>query len=225
MTTRFWAWSVPYLSRLKLVIDFLNNHQFVSLIDIGCGDGKLINVIQKHFSHAYLCGVDYSDRSIQFARCLNYVNDRIRFDVCDLTTHLEPIETYDVGTIIEVLEHIPLDTVDIFLQNAISFIRPGGYLLLTVPSKNIQVLKKHYQHFSIKQLEEIFENHPVKIINVEFIDSGGLIMGILHRLLGNSIFILNSQRLVNLFFQYYVRFHLHVNKTNGRGIFLVAQKR
>lgn len=225
VTTRFWPWTIPYLGRIKLVMDFLNNHTFLSLVDIGCGDGKLINVVQKHFGHAILCGVDYSDKSIQIARCLNYTSDKVRFDVHDLTERSEVTGAFDVATMVEVLEHIPVDELDIFLQNSLAFIRPRGHLLLTVPSDNIPVSKKHYQHFSVKQLAEILENHQIDIMSAEFIDSGGLIMGIFHRLLRNSVFILNSQRLVNAIFRYYVKCHLHANETRGRGIFLVAQKR
>jgi len=225
VTTKFWPWTVPYLGRLKLVMDFLSNHQFLSLIDIGCGDGKLINVARSHFSHAILCGADYSDRSIQLAKCLNDTNEKVRFYVHDFTKPSKPRETFDVATMIEVMEHIPSDELNVFLQNSLAFIRPRGHLLFTVPSDNIPVSKKHYQHFNVKQIAEILENQPIDIISVEFIDSSGLIMGIFNRLMRNSVFILNSQRLVNAVFRYYVKYHLHAIETRGKGIFLVAQKR
>ena len=45
--------------------------KFDSIIDIGCGDGKVTREIKASFPMKEVIGVDYSEKSLQFARAFS----------------------------------------------------------------------------------------------------------------------------------------------------------
>src|SRR5512135_225184 len=78
---RYWSWGFRYLGGIQLVLDQLENTQFSSLIDIGCGDGRLLREIASHYGEKHLLGIDASTRAIQLAQALN---PGVRYQTIDL---------------------------------------------------------------------------------------------------------------------------------------------
>src|SRR5438552_7873234 len=66
--SRHLFWGHAYASYVEKVLQLLSKQPFESLIDIGCGDGKLLLEISKRFRGKRLVGTDMSERALAFAR-------------------------------------------------------------------------------------------------------------------------------------------------------------
>lgn len=132
---------VPVMSRYELVRDRLGDVSGMAILDAGCGDGRFC--YEWRDSGARLVGVDYSERAIAFARAFVPEAEFHCADVSEMGAH----GPFDRAVLIETLEHVPPDEVSGFLRSIANVLRPGGKLIVTVPSKNRPVGRKHYQHF------------------------------------------------------------------------------
>jgi hypothetical protein len=85
-----------------------------SMIDIGCGDGRLSREIKRSFPECTVTGIDYSKRAINLAMAMNQDMPEINFIAQDIIN--ERInQKHDVAILMEVYEHIPLDQTNEFL--------------------------------------------------------------------------------------------------------------
>jgi SAM-dependent methyltransferase len=219
----YWSWGYHYLGALEYLIGILNEERFESLIDVGCGDGRLLRDIGREFSPKKLLGVDYSKRAIDLARALNPGLDYMHADICSDESQLK---SFDVVTLVEVLEHIPLDSVSDFVSAFAGLNRPGGRLLLTVPHKNKQLQEKHFQHFDSVTLRKTLEPY-YEIERLIYFDrlSRFLRHGI-YPFLENRLFILNNRFLLDLFFSMYRKyFFLCCEEKCGRLCVIGRRKR
>lgn len=166
--TRHWSFAPSYLAALGLVKDLIlrfaasdAESQAWKHIDIGCGDGALLFHISRdqRFQKAIeLYGIDYDPRALEWARQFNDRAVILEQDIADLGA-----ETYDSASLVEVAEHIPHDVLPSFLTHAASALKRGGRLVVTVPSVEKPVQKKHYQHFSF----DLIQNYASDIFDVE----------------------------------------------------------
>jgi SAM-dependent methyltransferase len=98
-----------------------------SVLEIGCGTGNVLRVLEKICSQGTVIGLDQSTEGLAFARrrtsCTLLEGDAraMSFDV-----------KFDLAGLFDVLEHLP-DDVQV-LRDIRSLLRPGGALLLTVPA-------------------------------------------------------------------------------------------
>jgi len=141
------------------------------LLDAGCGDGRLCYELAQ--GGWDVVGIDYSERAIAFAKAFS---PTVKFIVGDLAKY-QPEKQFDVVTCVEVIEHI----IPIELPNVIMHIsrclKNDGTLILTVPSINISVTSKHYQHFSPDELAQVLSPY-FEITQI----SGHLRMGLKRKL-------------------------------------------
>lgn len=151
--TSFWSWGMRYMGGLELVLSELKKLQFVSLLDVGCGDGRFLPEVAARFPGSELLGIDYSQRAIAFAKAFNPTIDYCCLDITTNTLERQ----FDAVTMVEVLEHIPPDMIPDFLQTVAGHMAPGGKLILTVPHANKRVQDKHYQHFTSTSLHQALE--------------------------------------------------------------------
>ncbi|NQW15880.1 MAG: class I SAM-dependent methyltransferase [Chloroflexi bacterium] len=103
-----WAFGYQYMAAAEFIIERLRELEFESLLDVGCGDGRLIREISSTFPDRRIVGIDYSQRAIAIARSMNPDLDYRIGSIAERSVQDE-LGTYDAISLIEVLEHIPLD--------------------------------------------------------------------------------------------------------------------
>jgi len=97
---QYWSWGFRYMGGLQIVIDQLKDRQFESLVDVGCGDGRLLKELTLLYPEKRLLGVDYSQRAILLAQALNPSLD---YDVVDIIEN-PLLERFDVVTLVTLLQ-------------------------------------------------------------------------------------------------------------------------
>lgn len=144
-TGRALYWGLEYYAYLMRVLHELTQFTWQSLLEVGCGDGKFIKEAVAAFPDHKITGIDYSERAILFAKAFNYENgaELSCGDVAELK------QTFDVVVLIETLEHIPDGEISGFVRALSARLIPQGTLIVTVPTINTPLHKKHYRHYDI----------------------------------------------------------------------------
>jgi len=191
-----------YLAGIELLLSEIEKLEFSSLLDVGCGDGRFLFEVEKRFQNKKLLGADYSERAIGLARALS---SKVRY-VCSDITAGDISERFDVVTMVEVLEHIPLGSVDNFLDAVAKSLAPSGTLILTVPHRNKRLSEKHFQHFTVQSIGEILSPR-FRISKVFPFDHNSRLTYWLTKLLGygGSNYIISNRRLNNLLYRRILR--------------------
>lgn len=120
------------LPRVKTVIGFLRGIQPESLLDVGSGRGVFLFPFIREFPWVPVTSLDILDKRVTL---LNAIHDggmenltSLKASICDWDA---PEKSFDVVTLLEVLEHIP--DVRAAVKNAERLAR--RYVVVTVPSK------------------------------------------------------------------------------------------
>lgn len=218
----YWPWGLHYLGGTELVLSILKEEPFESLADIGCGDGRFLREVNTLFPQKKLTGIDYSSRAINLAKAMN---PSLNYKCLNINSKRTLNQTFDVLTLVEVLEHIPVESVNDFVHSLSDCQKSGGRLILTVPHKNKRTLTKHYQHFDSASLIKVVEP-CYKLERIVFIDKITRICSrLISCLLGNSFFILNNRIMLDALFNIYRRYFLICNESHCGRILLIGRRR
>ncbi|QDV42305.1 bifunctional 3-demethylubiquinone-9 3-methyltransferase/ 2-octaprenyl-6-hydroxy phenol methylase [Stieleria neptunia] len=213
-------WGYQYLSYLQFVRDEVLKIDFQSMIDFGCGDGRLLRDLNRAAPGKDLVGIDYSERAVGLARALS---PDVEYRCCDIYDDTQMARRFDVGTAIETLEHIPPDDLPRFVRGMRNRIGDDGHLIVTVPSKNVPVSKKHYQHFDAASITSALSPY-FQIETVEFLNKRSFIGDtLIKKLFHNRLFILNQGATLGALFRIYCRRYLNAAEHNGARVFVHAR--
>jgi SAM-dependent methyltransferase len=118
-----------FLSRNQIITWILKDKTrgLVDFLEVGCGTGFVISGIAKAFPALELEASEYFEDGLVFAR---QRLPKCRFRQLDATAMAEE-NAYDCIGSFDVIEHIDADETVLFNFNRA--LRPGGFLLLTVP--------------------------------------------------------------------------------------------
>jgi 2-polyprenyl-3-methyl-5-hydroxy-6-metoxy-1,4-benzoquinol methylase len=192
-------WGYEYLSYLRFILARLEQVEFDSLLDVGCGEGRFLCEAAQRFPNQRLLGIDFSSRAIEYARLFN---PGVGFTCGDISDGSPLHERFDVITLIETLEHIPPNGMRDFTQGLRRHLKSDGLLIVSVPSKNIKMSQKHYQHFDLDSLTACLSPH-FKVAEHHYLNRISKWDRLLSAVLTNRYFILNEQRLLNALYRRY----------------------
>lgn len=210
-----------YASYCRYVIRRLGDRAFESILDVGCGDGRLAREIRAAYPNARVVGIDVSVRAIAFARALVPDCEFISGDLCDPD---QIASRFDVVTMIEVLEHIEVSNVDEILRAVARRLCDGGRFILTVPATNVPVSPQHVRHFDESELSSALD--PVfEIDDLVYLNRKALSEQFLYRLMTNRFFVLSGPRLLGRILHYYERNLLPADARNARRLLAVCGKK
>ena len=111
------TWSMCYVSTIEFILEELALVEPGSIIDVGCGDGRLSREVARHFPQLPVLGVDVSSKAIALARAMNTDVENLRFSETDITKS-RPEHPFEVAVLMEVLEHIPPSDIAAFVAGS-----------------------------------------------------------------------------------------------------------
>jgi 3' terminal RNA ribose 2'-O-methyltransferase Hen1 len=127
--------------RLDGVVAALKNHGAKRVIDIGCGEGKLLNLLIKDGRFTHITGVDVSPAALKRANerlKLEYAGDAMRERVQLFQGSLMYKDArfagYDAACVVEVIEHLDIPRFAAFERVLFEFAKPP-VVVLTTPNK------------------------------------------------------------------------------------------
>ncbi len=130
--------------------DLIDGVRSPSVVDLGCGDGRLTQLLGRHVGARSILGVDASPAMLDAARA--YADDVTRFEIGDLATWHHP-HSVDV-----VFANASLQWVgghEGVLAHWMDSLAPGGQLAVQVPANG-----DHPSHVVLGELAEEFLGEP-----------------------------------------------------------------
>lgn len=189
---------------------------FDDVLDVGTGDGRIICEIKKHHPNMYMRGIDISERAIAFAKAFVSSSECVLGDIRDPDVFSGHV--FSAALCVEVLEHIPPSELTDFVAGIAMHVKPGGKLFITVPSDNIPVSRKHYQHFNPEKLNEFIKDHFV-LIELYYLNRMHWFVSFMKSILVNKYFILNNRRLLNFLYRGYCTYYFRGAANDTRRIY------
>lgn len=158
--------------RFGRILDLFPIEKNLQVLDFGCGTGNLLNQLVSQFPQNIYWGADTSDAGIEASKLLVPHASILKINLSKGKPSLAvSLRSFDVVVCSEVIEHIEDDRQT--LQFLISLLKPGGSLILTVPSGPISKFDKfigHSRHYSKRHLESLLGESG--FINIEVNRSG-----------------------------------------------------
>lgn len=143
------GFGLEYLNYLETVLDWLAELHPQSVLDFGCGDGKL--TLEMSSDIAQVTGIDLNSRATTFAKLYNPASVEIVND--DVSNYAKEWENrFDVVTAVEVLEHISTTDLDQLETVFKGILTTKGHLLVCVPTTLRPTQEQHYRHYDLTTL-------------------------------------------------------------------------
>lgn len=126
--------------RRRHVFALLQGHSFQSLLDVGCGNGELLRLVDAQWPGRRLAGVDLSSAVVaQNSAALPAMS----FSVANAET--DPLPTgFDVVLCSEVIEHVSAPQQ--LLRKLFASVVEGGHVILTCPTGTVWPTERHFGH-------------------------------------------------------------------------------
>ena len=142
------------------------------VLDLGCGEGFVINKLSKFYSYLEITGVDIDTKALDLARNLN---PRAKFIECDINNFQCEKKSFELVMLIEVLEHMKKpDEILRIVKNITS-----KYALISIPHEPLFRISnflrcknffrlgndpEHLQNWSKGQFLRLLEKNGFKIL-------------------------------------------------------------
>lgn len=142
-----------------------------TLLDVGCGNGILVNYLSKNYHDQFdrICAVDRSKTSLQFVRTEKYEASIDQLPFQD--------KEFDIALCLEVIEHLPLKVFEKALMEIERVAKK--YVIISVPYReNLDFSKVscpkcktefspfyHMHSFDEEKLSKLFENSSLTFID------------------------------------------------------------
>lgn len=140
-----------------------------SILDVGCGNGRLLHGMQYIVPSAYLFGIDFSDVGIERMK-KEYGIPGSTMDVYEL---YKLNRTFDMVIVNDVLEHVKDE--ERFLKGCVDVLSDDGFLYLGIPNDILgpedtaEHLRKYTEESVRELLGKFFDEVIIEIIDIHII--------------------------------------------------------
>ncbi len=131
--------------RLRAVTSVLRTSGARRVLDLGCGEGKLLKLLLQDKTFEHILGMDVSYRALELAqdrlhleRLPDNMRQRITLIHGALTYRDKRLEGYDAAAVVEVIEHLDATRLAAFERVLFEFARPHT-VVVTTPNSEYNV--------------------------------------------------------------------------------------
>jgi 3' terminal RNA ribose 2'-O-methyltransferase Hen1 len=124
--------------RLNSVVAALRSTNAKRVLDLGCGEGKLLRVLLEDRAFEEIVGLDVSHRALQIAnerlrveRMPQRQRDRIKLMQGSLMYRDQRLKGFDAAAVVEVIEHLDQPRLAAFERVLFEFAKPGAVVVTT----------------------------------------------------------------------------------------------
>jgi 3' terminal RNA ribose 2'-O-methyltransferase Hen1 len=132
--------------RLDAVVEVLTEQGAARVVDLGCGEGKLLRRLLRAKRFVEIVGMDVSHRALEIAaarldldRMGENQRKRIHLIHGSLMYRDKRLAGYDAAAVVEVIEHLDAPRLAAFERTVFEFARPGT-VVVTTPNVEYNVL-------------------------------------------------------------------------------------
>lgn len=172
-----------YWGYLNLILEIAGDIFGKKVLDAGCGDGRFSAELKKQ--GADVTGVDLSEKALNFAKI--FLSD-VSFFQAGIESLPLTDKIFDFIFFIETLEHIPPENIPAVLSELKRVLKDDGTILISTPSTLIPKSPKHYQHFTVESLNEIFLKNGFLIERIWGNDRKSSVFDNIYRLADNRFY-------------------------------------
>jgi 3' terminal RNA ribose 2'-O-methyltransferase Hen1 len=133
------------------------------VLDLGCGEGKLLRMLLKEKQFTEIVGMDVSYSELTKAKerlhweeMAPKQKERIKLFQGSLTYKDKRLEGYDAAAIVEVIEHLDANRLQAFERVVFEFAKPKT-IVLTTPNGEYNVIFKNRAANSMRHSDHRFE--------------------------------------------------------------------
>ena len=149
--------------RLDAVMDALRESGASSVLDLGCGEGKLLRLLLKDKNFVRIIGMDVSYRTLEVAarrlrldRLSDNQRKRIELIQGSVTYRDKRLSGYDAAAVVEVVEHLDAARLISFERVLFEFARPGT-VIITTPNYEYNVTWSNLPTGKLRHRDHRFE--------------------------------------------------------------------
>ncbi len=149
--------------RIDAIVDVVKSLGAGTVIDLGCGEGKLIRKLLGIRTLRKIVGVDVSSAALEFAeRRLGLrempENQRRRLELMNgsVTYRDARLNGFDIAVVAEVIEHIDLDRLSAFERSVFEFAKPG-VVIITTPNAEYNATFENMKPGQLRHPDHRFE--------------------------------------------------------------------
>ncbi|MCB1167877.1 MAG: 3' terminal RNA ribose 2'-O-methyltransferase Hen1 [Leptospiraceae bacterium] len=148
--------------RLETIVSILNESDATSVLDLGCGEGKLLKRLQKLKGLKRIVGVDVSPAVLEYARRnlkldeLSRGNQRVELIHGSGIYKDDRFSGFDAICLIEVIEHMEADRLPFLEKTVFGHAKPG-LLLVSTPNAEYNQLFENLPAGTLRHPDHRFE--------------------------------------------------------------------
>lgn len=149
--------------RLGAVMAALKNSGAKRVLDLGCGEGRLLQALLKDAAFAEVVGLDVSHRALERAQERLHLDrlppkqrERIKLRQGALTYRDRRLAGYDAAAAVEVIEHLDPPRLAAFERVLFEFARPGT-AVLTTPNAEYNIKFENLPAGKLRHRDHRFE--------------------------------------------------------------------
>lgn len=155
--------------RLDAVVRAVRECGAKSVVDLGCGEGRLLSKLINENQITKLLGLDVSIYALERAkdrlrldRVAEYKRDKVTLVQGSLTYRDKRIEGFDAACVVEVMEHMDIDRLPAFERAVFEYASPGT-VIITTPNEEYN---KNYERLSTDTMRH--HDHRFEWTRAEF---------------------------------------------------------
>lgn len=149
--------------RLKLVAEKLKQSGAASVIDLGCGDGKLLRLLLKEKQFTRIAGTDVSYSELEKSQDRLHWNEmpekqreRLSLFQSSLTYRDKRFSGFDAAAVVEVIEHLDSNRLPALEKSLFIYAKPQT-IVLTTPNREYNVRYENLSAGKVRHSDHRFE--------------------------------------------------------------------